>query len=71
MNINAKNVKCNANMIQWHNIKQGSRKYQTSPALCNPAAPFATDRLHRRRPEIFRMLFALAGILNDLFCCMR
>jgi len=65
--------------------KQGNRRYQTSPALCNTTAPFAADRPHRMRPEIFRILFALAWHteymissaacrywrLNDPFCSER
>ena len=41
---------------------KGNRQYQTSPELCNPTTPFAADRPHRMRPEIFRirLIFALA-----------
>ena len=41
-------------------VGKGSRRYQTSPELCNPTVPFAADRPHRVRPEFFRILFALA-----------
>jgi len=41
-------------------VKQSNRIYQTSTALCNPTTRFAADRPHRLRPEIFRILFALA-----------
>jgi len=46
-------------MDSWLNVapnqkqkKQSNRRYHTSPALCNPTTPFATDRPHRLRPEI-------------------
>jgi len=42
------------------NHRQGNRRYQTSPAMCNPTTPFAADKRHCLRPEIFRILFALA-----------
>jgi len=42
------------------NNKQGNCSNQTLPALCNPTIPLAADRPHCLRPEIFRMLFALA-----------
>jgi len=40
--------------------EQGNRRYQTLPALCNLITPFAADRPHCMRPEIFRILFVLA-----------
>ena len=53
--------------VHWHcftairnKYKQGNRRYQTSPALCNPTAPFTADRPHHLLPEIFGRLFALA-----------
>ena len=39
---------------------QANHRCQTSPALCNPTSPFAAERPHRLRPEICRILFALA-----------
>jgi len=42
---------------------EDNRKYQTSPALCNPTTPFVADSL---RPDIFRILFALAWLLSLL-----
>jgi len=47
--------------------------HQISLALCNSTTPFAADgdRPHPLRPEIFRILSALACyILNDPFCCV-
>jgi len=40
--------------------QQGSRRYQTSPALCTPITPFPADRPHRLRSEFSGFLFALA-----------
>ena len=37
--------------------QQVNHRYQTSPALCNPINPFAVDKPHRLRPEIFKILF--------------
>ena len=44
------------NTRKYRKTRQGNRRYQTSPALCNPTAPFAANRPHRLRPEIFRIL---------------
>jgi len=47
-------------VIQQHENEQGSRRYQTSPALCTPITPFAVDRPHRLRSEFSGFLFAFA-----------
>jgi len=41
-------------------IQQGNRRYQTSPAFCNPTTSFTADKPHLLLPELFRILFALA-----------
>jgi len=39
-------------------LKGSNRRYQISPVMCNPITP--SDRPHRLRTDIFRILFALA-----------
>ena len=54
---------CSAKLHAHFNIQQSNRRYHTSPGLYNPTTgttPFAADRPHRLRVEIFRILFALA-----------
>jgi len=41
-------------------ICKSFRRYQTSPTLYNPTIPFAADKPRHLRPEISRILFALA-----------
>ena len=50
--------------------KQGKRRYQTSPALCNPTTPSRPIGRIACAQKFSEYYLHLPGILNDPFCCM-
>jgi len=50
-------------------LKQGNRKYRTSPVLCKPTTPFVANRIACTQ-KFSEYYLRLPGMPNDPFCCM-